>query len=53
VEASGEVFGDARNIAARVQGLAEPGSVLITMNLQREVAGLFVAEERGARSSRA
>ena len=49
VEASGEVFGDAPNVAARVQGLAEPGSVLITMNVQRQVAGLFVAEERGAR----
>ena len=30
VEASGEVFGDAPNIAARVQSAAEPGSVLIT-----------------------
>ena len=48
VEATGEVFGDAPNIAARVQALAEPGSVLITMNVQRQVAGLFVAEERGA-----
>jgi hypothetical protein len=41
--------GDAPNVAARVQGLAEPGSVLITMNVQRQVAGLFVAEEQGAR----
>jgi class 3 adenylate cyclase/predicted ATPase len=49
VEASGEVFGDAPNIAARVQAAAEPGSVLITMNIQRQVAGLFVAEDQGAR----
>ena len=49
VEASGEVFGDAPNIAARVQAAAEPGSVLITLNVQRQVAGLFVAEELGAR----
>ena len=49
VEASGEVFGDAPNIAARVQAEAEPGSVLITLNVQRQVAGLFVAEEQGAR----
>jgi class 3 adenylate cyclase len=49
VEAAGEVFGDAPNVAARVQGLAEPGSVLITMNVQRQVAGLFVVEEQGAR----
>jgi class 3 adenylate cyclase len=52
VEAAGEVFGDAPNIAARVQAAAEPGSVLITMNVQRQVAGLFVAEERGARELR-
>ena len=30
VEATGEVFGDAPNIAARVQSAAEPGSILIT-----------------------
>ena len=49
VEASGEVFGDAPNIAARVQAEAEPGSVLITLNVQRQVAGLFVAEEQSTR----
>jgi class 3 adenylate cyclase len=47
VEASGEVFGDAPNIAARVQSAADPGSLLITPNVQRQVAGLFVVEERG------
>jgi class 3 adenylate cyclase/tetratricopeptide (TPR) repeat protein len=47
VESAGEVFGEAPNIAARVHAAAEPGSVLITMNVQRQVAGLFVAEERG------
>jgi class 3 adenylate cyclase len=46
VEATGEVFGDAPNVAARVQAAAEPGSVLVTMNVQRQIAGLFVAEER-------
>jgi tetratricopeptide (TPR) repeat protein len=30
-----------------VQALAEPGAVLITARVQRQVAGLFVAEERG------
>jgi class 3 adenylate cyclase len=49
VEATGEVFGDAPNVAARVQAAAEPGSVLVTMNIQRQVAGLFVAEEQAAR----
>ncbi len=48
VDATGEVFGDAPNIAARVQTLAEPGTVLITARVQRQVAGLFVAEDRGA-----
>jgi class 3 adenylate cyclase/tetratricopeptide (TPR) repeat protein len=52
VEATGEVFGDAPNVAARVHGVADPGSVLVTMNVQRQVAGLFVAEEQGARELR-
>ena len=49
VDATGEVFGDAPNVAARVQAEAEPGSVLITLNVQRQVAGLFVVEEQSAR----
>jgi class 3 adenylate cyclase/predicted ATPase len=48
VDAAGEVFGDAPNVAARVQALAEPATVLITARVQRQVAGLFVAEDRGA-----
>ena len=47
VDATGEVFGDAPNIAARVQSAAEPGSILITATVQRQTAGLFVAEDRG------
>ena len=47
VDSTGEVFGDAPNIAARVQGAAEPGSILITAPVQRQTAGLFVAEDRG------
>jgi hypothetical protein len=47
VDATGEVFGDAPNIAARVQSAAAPGSILITAAVQRQTAGLFVAEERG------
>jgi predicted ATPase/class 3 adenylate cyclase len=49
VDATGEVFGEAPNIAARVQSLAEPGTVLVTAAVQRQVAGLFVAEDKGAR----
>jgi class 3 adenylate cyclase len=47
VDAAGEVFGDAPNSAARVQTLADPGTTLITARVQRQVAGLFVAEDRG------
>jgi class 3 adenylate cyclase/predicted ATPase len=48
VDAAGEIYGDVANVAARVQALAEPGAVLITARVQRQVAGLFVAEERGS-----
>jgi class 3 adenylate cyclase/tetratricopeptide (TPR) repeat protein len=47
VDATGEIYGDAPNIAARVQALAEPGTVVMTARVQRQVAGLFVVEERG------
>jgi tetratricopeptide (TPR) repeat protein len=47
VDAAGEIYGDVANIAARVQALAEPGAVLVTARVQCQVAGLFVAEERG------
>ena len=47
VDAAAEIFGEAPNIAARVQVLAEPGAVLATARVQRQVAGLFVAEGPG------
>src|SRR6516225_5459907 len=47
IVAAGEIYGDAPNTAARVQALAEPGAVVVTARVQRQVAGLFVAEERG------
>jgi class 3 adenylate cyclase len=47
VDAAGEIYGDAPNTAARVQALAEPGTVLVTAQVQRHIVGLFVAEERG------
>ena len=50
VDAAGEIYGDVANIAARVQALAEPGAVLITARVQRQIAGLFVAEERGTQT---
>ncbi len=48
VDATGEPFGDAPNVAARVQAAAEPGTVLVTAAVQRQIAGLFVAEDKGA-----
>jgi class 3 adenylate cyclase len=48
VDATGEVFGEAPNVAARVQALAGPGAVLVTAAVQRQVAGLFAAEDNGA-----
>jgi hypothetical protein len=59
VDSQGEVFGEAPNVAARVQALAEPGAVVVTANVHRQVAGLFVARsprnascQLGARSMR-
>jgi class 3 adenylate cyclase/predicted ATPase len=43
----GEVFGETPNIAARVQGAAEPDTVVITAATQRLVAGMFVVQDRG------
>src|SRR5713226_1462869 len=43
-----DVFGDAPNIAARVEAAAEPGTVMITDAVHQLISGLFVVEERGA-----
>jgi class 3 adenylate cyclase/tetratricopeptide (TPR) repeat protein len=43
-----DVFGEAPNIAARVQAAAAPDSVLITSATHRLLSGLFVVEESGA-----
>src|SRR6516165_173924 len=48
VDATGEVYGDVANIAARVQALAEQGGIIVTARVQRQIAGLFVVEERGS-----
>src|SRR5215510_3507861 len=48
IDAAGEIYGDAPNVAARVQALAEPGTVVVTARVQRQIAGLFVAEEHGS-----
>src|SRR5262245_57042608 len=43
----GDVFGETANVASRVQGAAEPDTVVITAATQRLVAGMFVVEDRG------
>ena len=48
LDAAGEVFGDVPNIAARAQALAEPGAVVVTGRVQRQIAGQFVVEDRGS-----
>jgi len=42
-----EVFGETANIAARVQGAAEPDTVVISAATQRLVVGRFVVEDLG------
>ena len=36
VDAMGEIYGDAPNAAARVQALAEPGTVVVTAQVRRQ-----------------
>ncbi|MBV9532434.1 MAG: AAA family ATPase [Bradyrhizobium sp.] len=48
IDGTGEIFGDVPNIAARAQALAEREAVVVTGRVQRQIAGLFVAEERGS-----
>ena len=45
-----DVFGETPNIAARVQAVAEPGTVVVTDAAHRLVSGLFVVEDRGAQA---
>ncbi|MBV8772376.1 MAG: AAA family ATPase [Deltaproteobacteria bacterium] len=45
-----DVFGDVPSIAARVQSLAQPGTVLITGDTHRLISGLVEIEDCGARS---
>ena len=45
-----DAFGDAANIAARVQATAEPHTVVMTDATHRLISGLFVVENRGAQT---
>ena len=46
----GELYGDAQNVAARAQAVAEPDTVLVTAATHRLVAGRFIVEARGAQA---
>jgi class 3 adenylate cyclase len=48
INEAGEIFGDLPNVVAQTQALAEPGEVVVTAQVQRQVAGLFTTEERGS-----
>jgi class 3 adenylate cyclase len=45
-----DAFGDAANIAARVQAAAEPDTVVVTGATHRLISGLFVVEELGVQT---
>lgn len=45
-----EVFGDAPNLAARLQTVAVPDTVVISEATRRLVRGIFVVEDRGVHS---
>jgi class 3 adenylate cyclase/tetratricopeptide (TPR) repeat protein len=45
-----DVFGDTPNTAARVQAVALPGTVVVTANTYRLLAGLFIVEDLGAQT---
>jgi class 3 adenylate cyclase len=48
VDAVGQILGEVPNIVVQAQALAEPGAVVVTARVQRQVVGLFVANERGS-----
>ena len=47
VSEAGAISGETPNLAARLQGLASPGDVVISQNTHRLVAGIFDCEDLG------
>ena len=45
--ADGSAVGETMNLAARLQGIAEPGSIVISETVQRLAGGVFEYEDRG------
>jgi class 3 adenylate cyclase len=48
IDAAGRILGEVPSIVAQAAALVEPGAVVVTARVQRQVAGLFVANERGS-----
>jgi class 3 adenylate cyclase len=48
IDAAGRILGEVPSIVAQARALVEPGAVMVTARVQRQVAGLFVANERGS-----
>jgi hypothetical protein len=49
IGSAGEIVGDVPNILRQAQTVGEPGAVLVTARVQEQVAGVFLAHERGSR----
>jgi class 3 adenylate cyclase len=45
-----DAFGDAANIAARIQSVAAPDTVIVSGGTHRLISGLFVIEDRGTQA---
>ena len=39
----GDIFGDGVNVAARLEGLAEPGGICVSARVQEDVAGSSIS----------
>ena len=48
IDAAGRILGEVPSIVAQAAALVEPGAVVVTARVQRQVAALFVANERGS-----
>ena len=45
-ESDGDLMGDGVNIAARLEGIAEPGAICLSEDAYRQVKGRLVSEQR-------
>jgi class 3 adenylate cyclase/tetratricopeptide (TPR) repeat protein len=42
-----DVFGETPNIAARIQSVAEPGTIVVSADTHRLITGLFIIDDQG------